>query len=213
VTVRGRTSAQLEAAFDTIAPIDLATIFERFLLVPGVRGVRDQSGSWDTAGRTRIVLLTDGSEVPERLTMVNRPRAFAYRLGPFPRPLGLLVAYADGEWAFSEDGRGGTSPSPPVAQLSRRCSPRYGAATHAERSPAASQLPTAPRRTAARHEQGPKAERRKSMSFGCWCLPLRCPAALPEPVQRSSRRTRWWAFMKPIAIEGRWLFRWGAVPR
>jgi len=109
VTVRGRTSAPPEAAFDAIAPIDLATIFDRFLLVPGVRGVRGQSGSWDTAGRTRIVLLTDGSEVPERLTMVNRPRAFAYRLGPFPRPLGLLVAYADGEWAFSGDGRGGTS--------------------------------------------------------------------------------------------------------
>ncbi len=86
MTVTARTSASPETAFDTIAPVDLAAVFYRFMLVPGVRGVRDQSGVWDTAGRTRVVLLSDGSEVPERLTMVDRPRAFSYRVGPFPRP-------------------------------------------------------------------------------------------------------------------------------
>jgi len=109
VTVTASTSAGPEAAFDAIAPIDLAAVFDRFLLVPGVRGVRDQTGSWDTAGRTRVVLLSNGSEVPERLTMVDRPRAFAYRVGPFPRPLGLLVAHADGDWAFTTDAHGGTA--------------------------------------------------------------------------------------------------------
>jgi hypothetical protein len=109
VTVTASTSARPEAAFDVIAPIDLAAVLDRFLLVPGVRGVRDQTGSWDTVGRTRIVLLTDGSEVPERLTMVDRPRAFAYRIGPFPRPLGLLVAHAEGDWAFTADPLGGTA--------------------------------------------------------------------------------------------------------
>jgi hypothetical protein len=109
VVVMASTAAEPEAAFDTIAPIDLAAVFDRFLFVPGVRGVRDQTGSWDTPGRTRIVVLSDGSEVPERLTMVDRPRAFAYRLGPFPRPLGLLVAHADGDWAFAPDARGGTA--------------------------------------------------------------------------------------------------------
>jgi len=41
--------------------------------------------------------------------MVDRPRAFAYRVGPFPRPLGLLVAHADGDWAFAADAHGGTA--------------------------------------------------------------------------------------------------------
>jgi hypothetical protein len=108
VTVTGRTAASAEVAFDTIAPIDLASIFERWLLIPGVRGVRDQSGPWDAAGRTRTVQLTDGSEAPERLTGVDRPRAFSYRVGPFPRPLGLLASSADGDWSFTPAQGGGT---------------------------------------------------------------------------------------------------------
>ena len=108
VTVTGRTAASTEVAFDTIAPIDLTSIFERWLLIPGVRGVRDQSGPWDAAGRTRTVQLTDGSEAPERLTSVDRPRAFAYRVGPFPRPLGLLASSADGDWSFTPAPGGGT---------------------------------------------------------------------------------------------------------
>jgi hypothetical protein len=109
VSLTARASTTSEIAFDTIAPIDLSAIFARFLVVPGVRGVRDQIGPWDSAGRTRTVLLSSGSEVQERLTMVDRPRAFAYRVGPFPRPLGLLVAYADGNWVFTTDARGGTA--------------------------------------------------------------------------------------------------------
>jgi hypothetical protein len=30
-------------------------------------------------------------------------------VGPFPRPLGLLVAHAEGDWAFAADADGGTS--------------------------------------------------------------------------------------------------------
>jgi len=100
VTVSARAVVPPEVAFDVILPIDLASIFGRWLVVPGVRGVRDQSGPWDAAGRTRTVQLTDGSEVEERLTRVARPHGFAYTVGPFPRPLGLLVSTADGEWTF-----------------------------------------------------------------------------------------------------------------
>ena len=89
-------------------PIDLATIFDRWLVLPGVRGVRSQSGPWDAAGRTRIVMLSDGSEAPERLTAVDRPHSFAYRVGPFPRPLGLLAGAADGAWSFRPAPGGGT---------------------------------------------------------------------------------------------------------
>ena len=108
VTVTARAAASVEVAFDTIATIELASIFDRWLLIPGVRGVRDQSGPWDSPGRTRTVQLSDGSEAPERLTAVDRPRAFAYSVGPFPRPLGLLAASAQGDWSFAPAPGGGS---------------------------------------------------------------------------------------------------------
>ena len=101
VSVTARAAASVEVAFDTIAPIDLASIFDRWLLIPGVSGVRDQSGPWDSPGRTRTVQLSDGSEAPECLTAVDRPRTFAYSVGPFPRPLGLLASSAEGDWSFA----------------------------------------------------------------------------------------------------------------
>ena len=108
VSVTARAAAPVEVAFDTIAPIDLASIFDRWLLIPGVRGVRDQSGPWDAPGRTRTIQLSDGSEAPEQLTAVDRPRSFAYRVGPFPRPLGLLAASAEGDWSFTPSPGGGS---------------------------------------------------------------------------------------------------------
>ncbi|MDQ1540544.1 MAG: hypothetical protein QOH29_1270 [Actinomycetota bacterium] len=108
VTVTTWIDAPPAVSFDVIVPIDLETIFKRWLLLPGVRGVRDQSGPWDAAGRTRIVELGDGTEVPEQLTRVEPRRSFAYRVGPFPRPLGLLATAAEGEWLFSPE-RAGTS--------------------------------------------------------------------------------------------------------
>jgi hypothetical protein len=94
VTVAATTTASPEEEFDTIAPIDLGRIFDRWLLIPGVAGVRDQSGPWESAGRTRIVMLEDGSAVPEELTVVDRPHGFGYRVGPLPAPLGLIATKA-----------------------------------------------------------------------------------------------------------------------
>lgn len=108
ITVTGHSTAEPQDAFDVIVPLDLASIFEPWLFLPGVQGVRDQSGPWDEAGQSRIVQLSDGSEVPERLTAVDRPRGFAYRVGPFPRPLGVLASAADGAWKFSPGPNGGT---------------------------------------------------------------------------------------------------------
>lgn len=108
LTVSAHTSAPPEVAFDTIAPIDLARIFERWLLIPGVAGVRDQSGPWDAVGRTRTVMLSDGTGVEERLTRFDRPNSFGYRVGPFPPPLGRLASEADGEWRFAASAGGGT---------------------------------------------------------------------------------------------------------
>jgi hypothetical protein len=101
VTITAHSGATPGTAFDTIAPIDLPSIFRPWLWLPGVQGVRNQSGSWDAPGRTRIVQLSNGTEAPERLTAVNRPHGFAYRVGPFPRPFGTLASAADGEWRFA----------------------------------------------------------------------------------------------------------------
>ncbi len=96
--------ASQEVTFDVIVPIDLSTMFKRWLFIPGVAGVRDQSGPWDTAGRTRTVLLSDGTSAAESLTSVDRPNGFSYRVGPFPRPLGLLATDAVGTWTFTSKG-------------------------------------------------------------------------------------------------------------
>jgi Polyketide cyclase / dehydrase and lipid transport len=109
VTVQAATRAAPPVAFDVIVPIDLSTIFVASRVMPGVVGVRDQSGPWDRAGATRVVQLTDGSEAPERLTRVNRPHGFSYRVGPFSGPLRLLVSHADGAWEFTPAAGGATS--------------------------------------------------------------------------------------------------------
>jgi hypothetical protein len=109
VTVNATTRASREDTFDVIVPIDLSTIFKRWLFIPGVEGVRDQSGPWDTAGQTRTVLLSDGTSAAESLTSVNRPEGFSYRVGPFPRPLGLLANSANGSWTFTSKAKGVTA--------------------------------------------------------------------------------------------------------
>jgi len=108
-TVSATTTAPPERAFDVIVPIDLSSIFQRWFFIPGVDGVRDQTGPWDAAGQTRTVLLSDGTSVQEQLTKVERPTGFSYRVGPFPRPLGLLARGATGSWSFAPEPDGSTS--------------------------------------------------------------------------------------------------------
>jgi hypothetical protein len=107
VTVTATTRADVERAFDAIAPIDLSRIFTGFGPLPAVRGVRDQTGDWDHVGATRVVELSDGSEARERITAYVRPHHFAYRVGPFTGSFGRVVRAADGTWWFSE-AEGGT---------------------------------------------------------------------------------------------------------
>jgi Polyketide cyclase / dehydrase and lipid transport len=101
VTVTATTGAAVERAFDAIAPIDLSRIFTGFGPLPAVRGVRGQAGAWDHLGATRVVELSDGSEAREAITAYERPRHFAYRVGPFTGPFRRLVRAADGAWWFA----------------------------------------------------------------------------------------------------------------
>jgi hypothetical protein len=94
------------AVFAHIVPIELASIFTGYGPLPAVVGTRDQTGPWDTAGRSRTVLLADGSTARERLTRVDPPACFSYLVEDFSGAFRFLVASAHGQWWFAAKGAG-----------------------------------------------------------------------------------------------------------
>ena len=108
IVVEGYAQAARERTFDAIVPVDLTLILRGFGPIPGVLGVRDQSGPWSAVVATRLVVLSDGSIAPERITAHEPGRYFGYRVGPFAPPLGLIAAHADGAWWFTDVGSGAT---------------------------------------------------------------------------------------------------------
>ena len=87
-------------AWDVSGLLDPTTFYPKFGPLPAVVGVRDQTGSWDTVGRSRTLLLSDGSSVVETITDADSPTYFAYELSDFTKLFGRLVAGARAEWRF-----------------------------------------------------------------------------------------------------------------
>jgi hypothetical protein len=109
VTVSARAPADAETTFDAIVPIELPRIFRGLGPLPAVLATREQTGEWDHVGASRVVVLSDGSEVGERITAYDRPRYFAYVVGPFRSGLMRnLVVQARGEWWFARGATGDT---------------------------------------------------------------------------------------------------------
>ncbi len=106
VTVQTRTSVGPSQAFDIVAPIDLSRIFKRWGPFPGVRGVRNQTGDWDTVGQSRNPDLTDGTASYEEITEYTANHSFAYELTGFTNALGHLIQGVRGEWTFTPDAGG-----------------------------------------------------------------------------------------------------------
>lgn len=106
VTVQARTTVPPATAFEIVVPIDLPAVFLPWGLFPGVRGVRDQTGSWDHVGAARHLDLTDGSTGTEVLTEYHLGYSFAYEVTGFTNPLGRIVVGVRGEWTFTADGDG-----------------------------------------------------------------------------------------------------------
>ncbi len=105
VTVEQQSTAPPETVFAVIVPIDLPLIFHRLGPLPGVAGAHEQSGPWDSPGRTRVPRFTDGSTAFEELLEYTPPHSFAYRVSRFTNPtLRLLVDHIRGEWTFTPDG-------------------------------------------------------------------------------------------------------------
>lgn len=96
--VAGTTPKQ---AFEIYGPVDPTKFYVKYGPLPAVTGVRDQTGTWDTVGRTRKLLLSDGGSVIETITDAASPTYFAYELHDFQKLFGKLVMGARAEWHFT----------------------------------------------------------------------------------------------------------------
>jgi Polyketide cyclase / dehydrase and lipid transport len=95
----------VDEAFAGTLPLPLTRIFSHWYGPIGpIKEVRDQTGDWDAAGQTRVVMLTPGGSFHEELTSLDPPHSFGYALTGITGPLGLLVGRADGEWRFTVSG-------------------------------------------------------------------------------------------------------------
>ena len=95
----------VDDAFAGTLPLPLTTIFSHWYGPIGpIKEVRGQTGEWDTAGQTRVVMLTPSGSFQEELTSLDPPHSFGYALTGVTGPLGLLVGRADGEWRFTPSG-------------------------------------------------------------------------------------------------------------
>lgn len=103
ISAQARTRVAPARAFDLVMPIDLPSIMLRSGPLPGVAAIREQSGSWDAAGRTRIIELTDGSTMRETIVEHDPGHSFAYRLTELTGLLGALARDVRGEWSFTPD--------------------------------------------------------------------------------------------------------------
>lgn len=113
VTTRASATAEAIAqatpkeSYDISGPVDPTRFYPKFGPLPAVVEVRNQSGTWDTPGRTRQLMLSDGGHVIETITDAASPNLFAYELSDFQKLFGALVSGARAEWRF-ERVAGGT---------------------------------------------------------------------------------------------------------
>jgi hypothetical protein len=91
-----------QTAFDRTLPMPLTAIFtRRHALLPPIKQVVGQIGSWAQPGQSRTVVTTDGGTMREELTAVDRPHSFSYHLTDITGPFRLLVDSIDGRWVFA----------------------------------------------------------------------------------------------------------------
>lgn len=95
------------AAFGAVLRAPLPGLFDRrYAALPPITQVQDQTGEWEHVGQTRLIVLSDGGTMLERLVAVEAPDRFDYELTRLRGPLGLLVRRVEGRWAFDAAGGG-----------------------------------------------------------------------------------------------------------
>ncbi|WP_066040261.1 SRPBCC family protein [Herbiconiux solani] len=113
-SVIGDTAVDAQRAFDRVVPRDDSTLFHRFLVIPAVTGVSEQTGPWTRPGEQRTVHLSDGSRFREHLVRYDRPPApdargrFDYDVTDYTKVLGRLVSDARARWEFAPAAGGST---------------------------------------------------------------------------------------------------------
>ena len=106
-TASGVATTPITTTYQRVSAVDPTRAYPKFGPLPAVTAVVDQTGSWDTVGRTRMLRLSDGGHVIERITDADHPAFFAYELTDFQKLFGKLVRDARAEWRFTEE-PGGT---------------------------------------------------------------------------------------------------------
>jgi len=101
-------NAQIDKAFNYIAPINLMHIFRGNAMIPAITDTSVKEG-WNKAGLTRTVFFKDGSTSQESLLTVNAPVSFSYKNENFTsKILSALLKRLEGEWLFTDLGNSNT---------------------------------------------------------------------------------------------------------
>jgi len=96
----GFSPAKPDRTFAILTTSDPTRFYPKYGPLPAVVAVRNQTGAWDAVGQSRTLDLSDGGTLVERITVLDAPRRFAYRLSDFTGMFGNLVAFAESEWDF-----------------------------------------------------------------------------------------------------------------
>ncbi len=97
----------VQRAFNGTLPVSLPAIFcRRYVLLPPIKEVRGQVGTWGQVGQIRTVVTSDGGTMREQLTDVDAPHSFSYQLSEITGPMRPLVDRIDGRWEFTSKGTG-----------------------------------------------------------------------------------------------------------
>jgi hypothetical protein len=97
----------VQHAFDGTLTTPLPTLFcRRYALLPPIKDVRGQIGTWGQAGQMRTVVTTDGGTMRELLTAVDAPHSFNYQLSEITGPMRPLIDHVEGRWEFTSKGTG-----------------------------------------------------------------------------------------------------------
>jgi hypothetical protein len=100
-TASGVAATPLAETYELANTVDPTRQYPKFGPLPAVVEVVDQTGPWDSVGRTRMLRLSDGGHVIETITDADHPTFFAYELSDFQKLFGKLVEGARAEWTFT----------------------------------------------------------------------------------------------------------------
>ncbi len=90
------------AAFLAAAALDAPKIILPHGPIPGVRAIEGHKGPWSEIGQERVVTLTNGDTILEKLDVFLPGVSLAYDVREFTGFFGTLVHEAFGEWLFQD---------------------------------------------------------------------------------------------------------------